>query len=1343
MNNIVLHPYSLNSSVNHNTLREDSPVKVANQIPSLQNLILKEFKGNQQSLPVSNQQSYNQQSYNFACNSPATYGSQLQVGNKRFGSSYEAVNSMSNPFSTPELDDNIRLTNAQNNNQVGSSNQSQMQRDSLSLNLLQNNLSTIKAKSYTGSYISDTSSSIALQGILKKQYEGAREGQDQRMKLFTFNEDLAHMNQIKLDMEQSPVPPDNISLSEKAHISSLLNNNVLPGGQQQQLQNSINLQQQQYQQQQQQFGILTATNRRKESVNQGTFKTATIAYTQYKQRQKRWKEKWMVMSYFISKSVQNFKKILILSKPAYLTKLQLNLINDKSSHYDKVRENKEKRYQGWLYDSQGCCSRRNKKRILQLLKKIRGLKNFVLNTLKILEQKINDFDQKLTPFSPLNTFLQLFEFLVLIFTLFIGICIPFFICFQDEIIDTPAGDTLNIIIKHVAPYVFIFDILKYLNTGCFIRGQIINDRLQIFQNYMRERFICDSISIIALFIFDSNPIFPNNFTLIFFYFRFYFGLHVIDKIRESFLLKDKTHALINILVILFFITFFAHIFACLWYYIGIHESDDLKQTWIQQTQVKNDSLSVKYLNSLYYAFSAISTLNTNISPQTKYEKLFLILITFCTYGIMGLILYESQQILENFSLKKKNYLRQLKQITRYMSDHNVSEHYQSLARKYLQYVTNEGLDSRQVSADKSLQGLSLQLKEDIIKDAFMNQLKSIRVFSRYFSQQFLEKLAMKMGEQILGPDEYVINANKLQSPKIYIVKKGLIEFFVNIGTQRTNIKDSLKSFKIFKENDYFGSYEFFSDSYKPHLSARSIGVSVVQFISLTDFLELLDEFPEEREAYSYIKEMVTIYKQLDIIGITCYSCGERDHQTLNCPYLFYDQQRANILKRIDQETHFQVRQYKRKKLKKYNCLKQCKKIWHDQDKFIIDNADELQSQSSMKSLEVEDNLQLNNIDLPKMDSQYLDSYFHMRGKTSSIGTFGTLRVREDQPPGNINNIYFDSDLDVHSVNSYLKSNATKTVNEHEWNVNNNSLNSLNQLQSNTNSMMLNQPININPLIPKTPSLQSAIEEEDQTNFNTRKMLSKLTSSPSRASMNIPTTKLPDLKYRSKSTHIKPSGGDSFVEEASSLIDIKSLGTAKSPRPNTVVVPAQKSDSQPSLMRRNTTKTRNRVQSFNLDTTQYRDNTTTWREGTHRSQRKQYEQSIFSQLQDNKSNNIEEESSYTDEEDEIQKEITSQKSFSYKELVRSDKQSKPSEKQQGIPYYSENMYTYQYIQNNFSTVHSFRTFFPHNNVENVIEYINKKNRGNKRVKSKKFTKKLSHRSIKKQSSLRSKKLKLDI
>lgn len=62
-------------------------------------------------------------------------------------------------------------------------------------------------------------------------------------------------------------------------------------------------------------------------------------------------------------------------------------------------------------------------------------------------------------------------------------------------------------------------------------------------------------------------------------------------------------------------------------------------------------------------------------------------------------------------------------------------------------------------------------------------------------------------------------------------------------------------------------------------------------------------------------------------------------------------------------------------------------------------------------------------------------------------------MRDEKAPGDINGIYFDSELDAYSVNSaYLKSNVTKTMNEYEWNQQvNQSQGSINNIQPGTNS----------------------------------------------------------------------------------------------------------------------------------------------------------------------------------------------------------------------------------------------------------------------------------------------------
>jgi hypothetical protein len=76
---------------------------------------------------------------------------------------------------------------------------------------------------------------------------------------------------------------------------------------------------------------------------------------------------------------------------------------------------------------------------------------------------------------------------------------------------------------------------------------------------------------------------------------------------------------------------------------------------------------------------------------------------------------------------------------------------------------------------------------------------------------------------------------------------------------------------------------------------RSKGISRILQLDLCDFLEIIKEFPDEKEIYHYYKELVTMYKHYAVLGIYCYSCKSKDHQLTECPKLFYNQNIQRIL----------------------------------------------------------------------------------------------------------------------------------------------------------------------------------------------------------------------------------------------------------------------------------------------------------------------------------------------------------------------------------------------------------------------------------------------------------------
>jgi len=86
----------------------------------------------------------------------------------------------------------------------------------------------------------------------------------------------------------------------------------------------------------------------------------------------------------------------------------------------------------------------------------------------------------------------------------------------------------------------------------------------------------------------------------------------------------------SILVILAF----AHIIACLWFFVG--SLDGLPETWVKSNGFDRESLSYCYLSSLHWALTQITTTSMDINPVNESERLFTIIV-----NISGLIFFST------------------------------------------------------------------------------------------------------------------------------------------------------------------------------------------------------------------------------------------------------------------------------------------------------------------------------------------------------------------------------------------------------------------------------------------------------------------------------------------------------------------------------------------------------------------------------------------------------------------------------------------------------------------------------------------------------------------------------
>lgn len=84
---------------------------------------------------------------------------------------------------------------------------------------------------------------------------------------------------------------------------------------------------------------------------------------------------------------------------------------------------------------------------------------------------------------------------------------------------------------------------------------------------------------------------------------------------------------------------------------------------------------------------------------------------------------------------------------------------------------------------KRLNGLSNRLKEDILNSIYIKALQNIKIFSKTFSEGFLNALCSHIKEKVYGSEEFIVyqiqdhkkSLLKHYKPYIYYISKGSVQ----------------------------------------------------------------------------------------------------------------------------------------------------------------------------------------------------------------------------------------------------------------------------------------------------------------------------------------------------------------------------------------------------------------------------------------------------------------------------------------------------------------------------------------------------------------------------------------
>ncbi|EAR98954.3 cation channel family protein (macronuclear) [Tetrahymena thermophila SB210] len=354
--------------------------------------------------------------------------------------------------------------------------------------------------------------------------------------------------------------------------------------------------------------------------------------------------------------------------------------------------------------------------------------------------------------------------------------------------------------------------------------------------------------------------------------------------------------------LIFLVFLLAHINGCIFNQVA----KNLDESWLTKNNINNADWYVRYINSVYFSFISMVTVGYgDITPISLQEKIFVIFMVAYSCGVFGYIVSSIGNIFTERAQVKAKFKSQLVDIIQYMRTRNIDQIIQSQVYKYLDYLEKMDHYNHQ-KGEFTVQKLSPYLQKQIKINSYYPFLKKINYFKLNFKDSILVSASLKIKEITFGPGQIIFNQNDYDN-RLYFILKGEVQLSNN--NHKICIKD---------ENDNcFGINEFFTGEAR-NLQAKSLTVSQILYLELSDFKEILKEDPLEYEKFSSLKDQA-IFSKVSI-DQSCYFCNKFSHMHDLCPFYTIKNQRLLIIERSKRNIDQLRQKFERPYLQKFNSL---------------------------------------------------------------------------------------------------------------------------------------------------------------------------------------------------------------------------------------------------------------------------------------------------------------------------------------------------------------------------------------------------------------------------------------